>query len=201
MTPKVGVGPVRREQIVHATIRCLAREGYAGLTMKKVAREAAVSQGILHYYFASKRAILIGALDVVMGDLDRRVAALSEGARDARGRFRAVIRGCLGLAEDSREFWVVFVEFWGEMLHDRRLRDVNAEVYTRTRRLIGRLIAEGVTRGRFRSVDPARAAAVVLGLVDGISLQLTFDPKAFGLAEAARFCDDALARYLAKETS
>jgi len=42
--------------------------------------------------------------------------------------------------------------------------------------------------------------AVVLGLVDGISLQLTFDPKAFGLAEAARFCDDALARYLAKET-
>ena len=40
------------------------------------------------------------------------------------------------------EFWVVFVEFWGEMLHDRRLRDLNTAVYTRTRRLIGRLIAE-----------------------------------------------------------
>ena len=137
MTPKVGVGPVRREQIVHATIRCLAREGYAGLTMKKVAREAEVSQGILHYYFASKRAILIAALDVVMGDLDRRVAALSEGARDARGRLRAVIRGCLGLAEDSREFWVVFVEFWGEMMHDRRLREINSALYARMRRQIG----------------------------------------------------------------
>jgi AcrR family transcriptional regulator len=192
---------VRREQIVQATIRCLAREGYAGLTMKKVAREAAVSQGILHYYFASKRAILIAALDVEMGDLDRRVAALSEGARDARGRLRAVIRGCLGLAEDSREFWVVFVEFWGEMLHDRRLRDLNTAVYTRTRRLLGRLIAEGVRTGHFRAVDPARAAAVVLGLIDGLSLQLTFDPEAFTVAEATRFCGDALDRYLGPEAS
>ena len=38
MSPKVGMGPVRREQIVRATVRCLAREGYTRLTMKKVAR-------------------------------------------------------------------------------------------------------------------------------------------------------------------
>ena len=34
------MGPVRREQIVRATVRCLAREGYTRLTMKMVAREA-----------------------------------------------------------------------------------------------------------------------------------------------------------------
>ena len=44
MTPKVGMGPLRREQIVRATIRCLARDGYAGLTMTRVAADAAVSQ-------------------------------------------------------------------------------------------------------------------------------------------------------------
>src|SRR5712691_11687202 len=74
MSPKVGVAPLRREQIVRATIRCLARDGYAGLTMKKVARAAGVSQGILHYYFADKRAILVAALAAVTADLDRRVA-------------------------------------------------------------------------------------------------------------------------------
>jgi len=85
------------------------------------------------------------------------------------------------------------------MVHDRRLREVNAEVYARTRRLIGRLITEGVRAGRFRAVDPERAAAVVLGLVDGVSLQLTFDPRAFSVTEAARLCDAALARYLFTE--
>jgi AcrR family transcriptional regulator len=195
------MGPVRREQIVRATIRCLAREGYTRLTMKKVAREAGVSQGILHYYFADKRAMLAATLEAVTRDLDRRVAAAqSRTGRDSRARLRALVRACLEVAVSRPEFWVVFVEFWGEMLHDRRLRDLNTAVYSRTRRLIGRLIAEGVRAGRFRSVDPRRASAVVLGLIDGLSLQLTFDPEAFSVAEAARFCDDALGRYLARET-
>lgn len=195
------MGPVRREQIVRATIRCLAREGYTRLTMKKVAREAGVSQGILHYYFADKRAMLAATLEAVTRDLDRRVAAAqSRTEGDARARLRALVRACLEVAVSRPEFWVVFVEFWGEMLHDRRLRDLNTAVYSRTRRLIGRLIAEGVRAGRFRPVDPRRASAVVLGLIDGLSLQLTFDPEAFGVAEAARFCDDALGRYLARET-
>jgi len=201
VSPKVGMGAVRREQIVRATVRCLARAGYTRLTMKKVAREAGVSQGILHYYFVDKRAILTATLAAVSRDLDRRVAAAqSRTGRDPAARLRALVRACLEVAVARPEFWVVFVEFWGEMMHDRRLREVNAEVYDRTRRLIARLIGDGVRTGHFRPVDPARAAAVVLGLVDGVSLQLTFDPEAFGVAEAARFCDDALDRYLARET-
>jgi TetR/AcrR family transcriptional regulator, fatty acid metabolism regulator protein len=200
VSPKVGMGAVRREQIVRATVRCLAREGYTRLTMKKVAREAGVSQGILHYYFADKQAMLTATLAAVSRDLDRRVAAAqSRTGRDPAARLRALVRACLEVAVGRPEFWVVFVEFWGEMMHDQRLRQVNAEVYDRTRRLIARLIGEGVRTGRFRAVDPAHAAAVVLGLVDGVSLQLTFDPEAFGVAEAARFCDDALGRYLARE--
>ena len=200
MSPGVGMAPLRREQIVRATVRCLARDGYARLTMKKVAREAGVSQGSLHYYFADKRAMLVATLTAVSRDLDRRVAAAqSRAPREPAARLRALVRTCLEVAVDRSEFWVVFLEFWGEMVHDRRLRAVNAEVYTRTRRLLGRLIADGVRAGRFRAVDPERAAAVVLGLVDGVSLQLTFDPRAFTVPEAARFCDDALARYLHQE--
>ena len=198
MTPKLGMGPVRREQIVQATIRCLAREGYSGLTMKKVAREAAVSQGILHYYFASKRAILIAALDTVMADLDRRVARHSASAHDARGRLRAVIRSCLGLAEENREFWVVFVEFWGEMMHDGELLRINAALYQRLRRMLGATVAQGVRDGAFRRVDPEEAGAVILALVDGLSLQRAFDPRALGLERATRSCEDAVARYLAR---
>src|SRR5437764_5727760 len=145
MSPKVGVAPRRRAQIVRATIRCLARAGYSGLTMKKVAREAGVSQGILHYYFADKRAMLVATLTAVSRDLDRRVAAAqSRARRDPAGRLRALVRTCLEVAVRRPEFWVVFLEFWGEMAHDRRLRAVNAEVYTRTRRLLARLTADGV---------------------------------------------------------
>ena len=191
---------MRRAEITQATIRCLARDGYSGLTMKKVAREAGVSQGILHYYFADKRAILVAALETVTADLDRRVAAAqARGPRNARARLLALIEACLRLAVEERAFWIVFVEFWGEMMHDRRLREINAALYERTRRLIGAVVAQGVRAGIFRRIDALRAAAVILGLVDGVSLQLTFDPTAFGVAEATRFCGDAVVRYLARE--
>ena len=85
------------------------------------------------------------------------------------------------------------------MMHDRRLRTINAALYDRTRRLIGAVVAQGVRAGAFRRTDPLRAAAVILGLVDGVSLQLTFDPTAFRVAEATRFCGDAVLRYLTRE--
>src|SRR5213594_541404 len=202
MSPKRGVAPLRRTAIVRATIRCLARDGYTGLTMKKVAREAGVSQEILHYYFADKRAILVAALETVTADLDRRVAAAqARGGKDAKTRLQALVAACLRLAVEERAFWIVFVEFWGEMMHDRRLREINAALYERMRRLIGAVVVQGVRAGTFRRTDGRRAAAVILGLVDGVSLQLAFDATAFSVAEATRFCTEAVMRYLAREVS
>ena len=196
MTPKLGMGPLRREQIVRATIRCLARDGYAGLTMKRVAAEARVSQGILHYYFRDKAAMLAAAALRVTADLDRRVAAQARGARDARTRLRAVIHACLETAVESRDFWTVFIEFWGEALHDRRLAAVNRQAYARARRLIGAALARGRAAGHVRQVNLEEAAAVVLGLLDGLSLQLTFDRRLMTLSRAARLAETVLARYL-----
>jgi TetR/AcrR family transcriptional repressor of bet genes len=196
VTPKLGMAPVRRDQIVRATIRCLARDGYAGLTMKRVAVEAGVSQGILHYYFRDKRAILAAAAERVTADLDRRVAAEARGARDARGRLRALVRACLETAVRRRDFWTVFIEFWGEALHDRRLAAVNRRAYARARRLLGAGLARGIASGEFRPVEIDEAAVVVLALLDGVSLQLTFDRGLMSPVRAARLAEAALFRYL-----
>ena len=190
------MAPLRREQIVRATIRCLARDGYARLTMKRVAAEARVSPGILHYYFRDKAAMLSAAALRVTADLDRRVAAEVRGAADARGRLRAVIRACLDTAVHRREFWTVFIEFWGEALHDRRLAAVNRRAYARARRLIAAGLAGGAAAGGLRGVHFEEAAAVVLGLLDGVCLQLTFDRGLMTLPRAARVVEDALAAYL-----
>ena len=196
MTPKLGMGPLRREQIVRATIRCLARDGYARLTMKRVAALADVSPGILHYYFRDKAAMLAAAALRVTADLDRRVAVEARGARGARRRLRAVIRACLETAVESRDFWTVFIEFWGEAFHDRRLAAVNRQAYARARRLIGVPLARGMANGHWRRIDIEEAAAVILGLLDGLSLQLTFDRGLMTLSRAARVAEDALVRYL-----
>jgi len=199
VAPKLGMTPLRREQIVQATIRCLARDGASGLRMKSVAREAGVSQGILHYYFTNKRAILIAALETVMADLNRRLEKLLEGSHDVQARLRATVRGYLELVDENRLFWIVFVEFWGEMMHDQELMRFNAALYRQFRRSLGTLVLKGARTGVFRRVDPEEAGAVILAVIDGVSLQRTFDAKAFTPERAARFCEDAIARYLEKK--
>src|SRR5262245_26186798 len=153
MSPKRGMAPIRREQIVRATIRCLARDGYVGLTMKRVAAETGVSAGILHYYFPDKRAMLAAAAARVTADLDRRVAAAARGARDARARLRALVRTCLDVATREREVWTVFIEFWGETLHDQELARLNARSYARARRLLAAGLGRGIAEGTFRRLD------------------------------------------------
>jgi AcrR family transcriptional regulator len=198
VAPRPRVAPARREHIVQATLRCLAREGYAALTMKKIAREAGLTPGILHYYFADKRAILVAALERVMADLHHRVAREAGSTRDPRRRLRALVAGCLAQATEARQLWIVFVEFWGQMRHDRQLAAINADLYVRLRRLIGGIVVNGIRAGVFRRVAVEEAGAVILALVDGLSLQLTFDRRRFPLAPTTRLTEAAILRYLAR---
>ncbi len=48
----------KADRILDAAQEVLAADGFAGLTIAKVAREANVSRGLLHYYFDSKEDML-----------------------------------------------------------------------------------------------------------------------------------------------
>ncbi len=197
MAPNRRVAPQRREQIVQATIQCLARDGYARLTMKTLAREAGVSQGILHYYFADKAAILVAVLESVTADLDQRLEQAQNAHLNApEKRLRAVICTCLETAHARPELWQVFIQLWGEMMHDKQLAAINADLYTKMRRQIAALITLGIRRGVFRHLQVEEAAAMILGLIDGMALQLTFDPHVLTLETAITCCCEAAERYL-----
>ena len=77
--PKIVDWDARRDEILSATWRVIARDGIARATIRSIAREAGCSRGILAHYFDDKADILGSAL--VMSH--RRVVARME-ARSAR---------------------------------------------------------------------------------------------------------------------
>ena len=60
--PKIVNHEARREELVEATWRVIARAGMVGATMREIAREAGVSTGILAHYFTDKEDLLGFAL-------------------------------------------------------------------------------------------------------------------------------------------
>ena len=65
----------KAKRIVDAMRESVAARGAAGSTFDHVAREAGVSRGLLHYYFATKERLLA---EVVRHDTDVRMTLLVE---------------------------------------------------------------------------------------------------------------------------
>ena len=48
----------RRQQLIDATISCIAKRGFSGTTLADVARTAGLSQGIVNLHFNTKDTLL-----------------------------------------------------------------------------------------------------------------------------------------------
>ena len=61
--PQVGAREAARTALLDAAERLLVERGYAGITTRKVAREAGVNHGLVHYYFGSIEELLFQAME------------------------------------------------------------------------------------------------------------------------------------------
>ncbi len=142
--PKLGMGPIRREQICRAAVAVIAREGYAGTTMRMVAQEAGVSTGMLNHYFANRQDLLIQALVYVSERSLIRYAAAIEDHEPGPERFEALLDSVLGDDDESEETWRVWINVHGEAVLLPELRSTIEERLGQWFELIDRALEEVV---------------------------------------------------------
>src|ERR1700716_2716345 len=59
----------RIRHIIDAATTVMSRQGYASTSMKDIAREAGVAQGLIHYYFGSKEDLVLAVLRQACGEM------------------------------------------------------------------------------------------------------------------------------------
>ena len=55
--PKVGMKPVRKQQLINATLESVAQYGLQNTTIITISRIAGLSSGIISHYFGGKQGI------------------------------------------------------------------------------------------------------------------------------------------------
>jgi TetR/AcrR family transcriptional repressor of bet genes len=120
--PKLGMGPIRREQICRAAAAVIAREGFSGSTMRMVAEEAGVSTGMLNHYFANRQDLLTQALAFVSERAQARMRRAIEGIPPGRERLVALLDSSLADDEQANEMWRVWINAYGEAVRLPALR-------------------------------------------------------------------------------
>src|SRR3954471_13839836 len=91
----MAVSPTRaeaRDAILDAAERLLAEVGWADVTTRRLAKEAGLNHGLVHYYFGSMELVLVEVLERVTGRLIERQRALYAGDEPFIEKWRTAMR-------------------------------------------------------------------------------------------------------------
>jgi AcrR family transcriptional regulator len=174
--PKIVDWDARRDEILSATWRVIARDGITGATIRAIAREANCSRGILAHYFDDKADILGSALVMshrrVVARMNVRAAGLT--GLDA---LRVVMLEALPLDEQRDLEAQIEISFWGRALGNPGLRSLQHAEFDRFADRLRDYLAEADKQGELRDgIDLTLAAHQLLVLIDGLSAERVLYP-------------------------
>jgi AcrR family transcriptional regulator len=180
--------------ILDAARRLLVRDGFAALSLEKIAAEAGVPKSLIRYHFGNKAGlmeVLVGALihDANLGLEDELERTPAGGPRAAR-----LLAAQRAMSADRRAFRV-FYDVLPNALRDRKLRDRVARLYDRYRSLDAWAL-----RAAAPPLDPAGLeplAALSIAVVDGLAIQLLLAPRSFDHAAAYAMWEAMVSRFAA----
>lgn len=174
--PKIVDHEKRREEVLEATWRVVARAGIEGATIREIAREVGYSNGVLAHYFRNKDDILMSASKLAYDRVADRVAALrSEGGDDT---LREAIYQALPLDDERRLEAVIDVSFWAQALSNTNLSEQRKAAARRARAWYLELIADARAAGEITISAPDEVLADELHtLIDGISMHAVVFPE------------------------
>jgi len=190
--PKVGMEPVRRRQMIAATIATIHEVGFPRTTLAEVAQRAGVSQGLVAHYFRDKAGLLEATMRHIAEELKHDLTRTQRGRSDPRDRLAAVLEANFSERSFDRPTLSAWVAFWGQSHRNRQLGRVQRVLRAR---LKSNLVYE---LRRLLPADEARRIAMGLSIfVDGLSLRTAMGERGLDRATARTFAFDYLQTQLA----
>ena len=174
--PKIVDHQARREELVEATWRVIARAGMAGATMREIAREAGVSTGILAHYFTDKEDLLGFALRLSHRRVYERITARTEGLTGLAA-LRASMLEALPMDEERLLEAQIEMNFLSAAFGNDSLRELQNREFERFWDELHQRVSEARELGEIPATfDADWITHQLIILVEGISLEAVLYP-------------------------
>jgi TetR/AcrR family transcriptional repressor of bet genes len=164
--PKLGMGPVRRTQLIEAAISSLHDYGYADTTVARIAKKAGVSSGIVHHYFNGKDDLLFATMQYMLRELRAETLKRLKQAANPRERLSAIIEANFAPSQYSPDVMTAWLALYGSARQSAHL--------TRILRLYDARLKSNLRHALRQLTDEATAEELGIGvsaLIDGVWLR------------------------------
>ena len=176
----------RRQQLIEATIRCIARDGLAAITMHMVTQEAGLSLGIANLHFETKDNLLKETLRSVAEEYHGGQIDIMEGRRAAglADRLTSLLAFQLGRGVTQRQKMAVWFAYYGEA----GARPVYQKIVSASDRMaalkLESLFTDIIEEGQYKDANAAEIAMGYSALIDGLHLALLVTPREISKRQA-----------------
>jgi len=183
--PKVGIEPVRKKQLIEATLHSIGEHGLQGTTINTISRSAGMSSGIISHYFGGKQGLIEATVRYLLEQL--RVTLLNHVRQtdlSPRQRLMMIVEANFTSVQQSDAATRTWLSFWAQSMHDpdlAKLQRINNQ------RLLSNL------RYSYKRLMPLnnaiRAAKMTAAMIDGFWLRSALsDSSTIDFKEAELLC-------------
>jgi DNA-binding transcriptional regulator YbjK len=163
----------RRADLVDAALRVIARDGVAAATTRRIADEAGVPLGTLHYWFAGKDELLEQVVSSVLDQISSATLAVAYSGSMA-DRLRAAWRV---ITQDDPGRQLAFYELTAHAIRDPELRHLAVKQYSSYRATAADLLRPWLAEHPVVVPGGSEALAeLIADLFDGMVLSWLADP-------------------------
>jgi AcrR family transcriptional regulator len=158
----------RVASILSAAAKCFARKGFTATTLAEIGKELGLRKSIVHYYFASKAALIH---EVQSFTYHRYLDRLKEAVRNGDGSAAATmdaLRALWDAIQNNKTGTGLNIEVWSAARRDQELKRRAAGLHRDARQVIRDALGPAAAKG-----GPGRAEAIAtlaLAVLNGLSV-------------------------------
>ena len=164
-----------RERILEACLEVLKAEGYAGLSIAKVAAKAGENKALISYHFGSKQGLVTAAGRELGQSISDEILGGLEGADSVEDVVRGAAEGMWALMARDERLARVYFDLSAVSVVESDVREVMREVKAAWRRTLAELLGQG---------EDSPAVVLVIAGLEGLSLEWIERGDTQGLREA-----------------
>jgi AcrR family transcriptional regulator len=152
-----------RERILDAAIEVLKSDGYAGLTIAKVAARAGESKPLVVYHYGSKQDLVSAAGRSIAEMITNEVLAEIDGATTVESVIRGADAGVERVLDEDERVARLYFDLAAVSVIDPEVRRTISEVNEQWREVLVRLITQASD-----GLSPARARVLTVMVIAGL---------------------------------
>jgi TetR/AcrR family transcriptional regulator, transcriptional repressor of bet genes len=168
----------RREALIEACARSLARNGVQGTSVRLICTDAGVSPGLLRHYFDGVDALIAATYRWTGARVQEALAEAVAAAQTPRARLLAYLTASFAEPIADAELLATWLAFWALTKTDPHIAALHHEIYRDYRADLEALLAD------CQHGDHRLTAVALTALVDGLWLELSLGNAPFTPAQA-----------------